>query len=457
MQGQRVGYSRTTTAKLTENGRELLRTANFTHSEMQRGGQKITQDMTLTSVDTPTGGLVRFETRIASGTGDIVSKGVVQAGQLLVETATLGRTQSQKMPWQPEWGGMFAPDRSLREQPLQPGEKRTVRGLLPIFNSAGDTHLQAVDYETVDLPAGKKKLLKVKTAVDIGGQKIESFLWLDERGQSLKSLIPSINEEAVRTTRQEALRTGSGGSFDLLTDTTVRLTGTLPHPTTTRRAVYRARLKAGPIAGLFSECLSQQVQPIDERTAELTILAIRPAQPAMLDGPQPAPTPDDLAANNFIQSDDQQVAALAAQIAPSETDPWKLACVLEKYVDHSIRLKNFSQAFATAAEVARSLEGDCTEHAVLLAALCRQRKIPARVAFGLVYYPPQKGFAYHMWNEIWIKDRWIPLDSTLGLGGIGADHIKLGHSNLAGGSPLADLLAVIQVFGRLELEVLAAE
>ena len=92
-----------------------------------------------------------------------------------------------------------------------------------------------------------------------------------------------------------------------------------------------------------------------------------------------------------------------------------------------------------------------------MAALCRARKLPARCAFGLVYYPPEKGFAYHMWNEVWIKDRWIPLDPTLGRGGIGADHIKLGDSNLSGGSPLADLLNVIQVFGRLEVEVLEAE
>ena len=94
---------------------------------------------------------------------------------------------------------------------------------------------------------------------------------------------------------------------------------------------------------------------------------------------------------------------------------------------------------------------------MLLAALCRARKLPARVAFGLVYYPPEKGFAYHMWNEVWIADRWVPMDATLGQGGIGADHIKLGDSNLAGGSPLADLLAVIQVFGRLELEVVEAK
>jgi transglutaminase-like putative cysteine protease len=148
---------------------------------------------------------------------------------------------------------------------------------------------------------------------------------------------------------------------------------------------------------------------------------------------------------------------MAAQIAPQETDPWKLACAIEKFVAGAVRNKNFSSAFATAAEVARSLEGDCTEHAVLMAAVCRVRKIPARVAFGLVYLQREHGFAYHMWNEVWIRDRWVPMDPTLGLRGIGADHIKLGDSNLSGGSPLAELLAVVQVFGRLELEVLEVE
>ena len=78
----------------------------------------------------------------------------------------------------------------------------------------------------------------------------------------------------------------------------------------------------------------------------------------------------------------------------------------------------------SAADVARSLEGDCTEHSVLLAALCRARKIPARVAIGLVYYQPRgeasPGYAYHMWTEVWVNQRWTPIDATLGRGGIGA-------------------------------------
>src|SRR5262249_42960521 len=151
------------------------------------------------------------------------------------------------------------------------------------------------------------------------------------------------------------------------------------------------------------------------------------------------------------------ITQMAANIAPGATDPWTVACAIESFVRTTVKNKNYSQAFATAADVARSQEGDCTEHAIVMAALCRARKNPAPTRFGLLHQPPKNGFAYHMWNEVWINDRWVPMDGTLGLGGIGADHIKLGDSNLGGGSPMADLLAVIQVFGRLELEVLEVE
>jgi transglutaminase-like putative cysteine protease len=285
-----------------------------------------------------------------------------------------------------------------------------------------------------------------------GQHKIESFLWANDRGELLKMIAPTLQQEVVRTTKADALHPPAGGTFDLITSPTVKITGPLvPTPKTTR-AVYRAHLKTVQIAGLFTDCPSQRVKPIDNQTAQLTVLAIRPNSP--LDGVQsPSPASEDSSPGNFIQSDDSVIQQMAARVAPRETDPWMIACPLEKFVAEAVKNKNFSTAFATAAEVARSLEGDCTEHAVLMAALCRARKIPARTAFGLIYYPPEKGFAYHMWNEVWIADRWVPMDPTLGQGGIGADHIKLGDSNLAGSSPLADLLSVIQVFGQLELEV----
>ena len=94
---------------------------------------------------------------------------------------------------------------------------------------------------------------------------------------------------------------------------------------------------------------------------------------------------------------------------------------------------------------------------MLLAAVCRARKLPARVAIGLVYYPAARGFAYHMWSEVWIEDRWIPMDATLGQGGIGAAHLKFSHSSLEGSSAFVDMLPVIQAVGRMKLEILAVE
>jgi hypothetical protein len=480
MNGIRVGYAHTLVSRVQDEGRDLVRTWSHVHTDMQRSGQSITQDMTLTSWDAPDGGLLRFESRVSGGPGEIVSVGAVRNGMLGIDTTTLGRTQSQKIPWHADWGGLFAPEQSLRRSPLKPGEKRTLHCLMPIMNIPAETRLEALDYENVDLPAGTPtrrvsegsstlarsvsegsvrpvKLLKVNVIAILGQQKIESIAWINDKGDTLKSLLPSIGQEAVRTTKADALQQKTGEKYDLLLASTVPLRGASPPSHKTKRAVYRAHLKSGQIAGLFSDCPSQRVKPIDDQSAELTVLAIRPEQ-ELGDVPKtPPPVEADSAPNNFIQSDDAVIKQMAAHVAASETDPWQLACALEKFVQGAVHDKNFSTAFATAAEVARSQEGDCTEHAVLLAALCRARKIPARCAFGLVYYPPEKGFAYHMWNEVWINDRWIPLDPTLGLGGIGADHIKLGDSNLSGGSPLADLLNVIQVFGRLELEVLEVE
>lgn len=76
---------------------------------------------------------------------------------------------------------------------------------------------------------------------------------------------------------------------------------------------------------------------------------------------------------------------------------------------------------------------------------------------GLVYYAQERGFAYHMWNEVWIHDRWIPLDATLGNGGIGAAHLKLGDSNLDGATSYTAFLPVIQVLGQLSIEIEAVE
>jgi transglutaminase-like putative cysteine protease len=158
-----------------------------------------------------------------------------------------------------------------------------------------------------------------------------------------------------------------------------------------------------------------------------------------------------------VQSDDSAIIEMAAEAAGEAAEPWKVATALERYVNQAIREVNFAQALATAADVAQTKEGDCTEHAVLLAALARARGIPARAAIGLVYVEAKQELGFHMWNELYLDGRWVPFDGTLGRGGIGGGHLKLSHSSLSGSEGFSAFLPVAQVMGRLKVEVLEVQ
>ena len=64
-----------------------------------------------------------------------------------------------------------------------------------------------------------------------------------------------------------------------------------------------------------------------------------------------------------------------------------------------------------------------------------------------------------MWTEANLNDKWIPLDATLGLNGIGAAHINLADSSLSDDGPAAisGFAPLMMVIGKLKLEVISAE
>src|SRR5207244_8830204 len=134
--------------------------------------------------------------------------------------------------------------------------------------------------------------------------------------------------------------------------------------------------------------------------------------------------------------DDAKVKEHARLAVGAEKAPWPKALRIEKYVNAKMRVTNH-EALATADHVARTLEGDCTEFAMLMAAMCRAEGIPSRTAVGLIYADLRMGpvFAFHMWTEVWLasfpedkesnEGRWMPLDATLGKGHVDATHLKI--------------------------------
>lgn len=453
LQGARIGWGRTVRENVRDGWRSLVRTESELHITLARDRQNSVQKSVMTCWETTDGRLVRF--RFDQDRATLV-EGHVKDGRLIVNRTTAGRTETETHSWN-DWGGYFAPLDSLRRQPMQPGEKRVVRSLSPITNQAVNTRLQAIGWEDVELPGGAQKLLQVRQAYPLRDSEVVTLLWVDRQGQIWRSVVPSMGQESVRSTKAEAQRPAETLNFDLLRDTVVKLPEPAPNFAEVRRVVYLARLKDSAIDGVFTSGASQRVRMQDEHSAQIEVIALRPDTPLANDVTPQQPEAEYLAPTTFLQSDDAQVQKIAAAAAADEMAPWPIAVALEQHIRQTIRKKGYGQAFVSAADVARSLEGDCTEHAVLLAACLKARKIPARVAFGLVYVPSLSGFAYHMWTEAWIEDRWVPLDATQGRGGIDCDHIKLGDSRLQGGDANADILQVISVFGQLELSIVSAE
>ena len=156
----------------------------------------------------------------------------------------------------------------------------------------------------------------------------------------------------------------------------------------------------------------------------------------------------------FLQSDDEQIIQLARQAVDNTKDAAEAARKIEAFVAGYIENRSLSVGYATSVEVAESRQGDCTEFAVLTAALCRAVGIPAQVVAGMAYvddFAGMRGFGGHAWVQAYIGGKWIGLDAAFrgsGRGGYDAGHIALAQGN---GEPI-DFFNLATTLGRFKIE-----
>ena len=111
--------------------------------------------------------------------------------------------------------------------------------------------------------------------------------------------------------------------------------------------------------------------------------------------------------------------------------------------------KDLSVGYATAAEVAASRQGDCSEHAVLAAAMCRAVGLPARVVVGYAYVPEiaqlEHVFVGHAWIEAYVGEKWMPLDPAL-------EEFGPGHiAQAVGDGQPSDFFEALGTMGKFEI------
>jgi hypothetical protein len=285
---------------------------------------------------------------------------------------------------------------------------------------------------------------------------LAATLWADTSGQVLKldsDLLGGI--VMYRTTKEGAIsRAGRGvARFDQIRSSIIAVDKVIPNPRQTRYVEYRLTLKDDVPAELFPTDRRQTAKPgPNNKTVILTVqtrgLADGEPGPAQVD-------PEFLRPNGMVTSEDEDVKRLAKKAVSDVADPWEKAVRIEQWVARNMK-NNFATAFAPASEVARNLTGDCTEHAVLVAAMCRSVGIPSRAAIGMIYMNDDRrrlnGFGFHMWPEVYVNQRWVAVDSSWDQTDVDATHIKLIDTSLEGVSPFEAFLPITRVLGKLEID-----
>jgi transglutaminase-like putative cysteine protease len=242
---------------------------------------------------------------------------------------------------------------------------------------------------------------------------------------------------------------------DLNQKNLIPLNRTIPRPHATRSAVYRITLRDDPAPDTaFAHDGHQDAANVQAGVIELHVHPVRPS--AAKEAP-PAPA-EYLESSHFIDCDDARVKEDALSAVGAETDPWKRALRIERWVKQNMRPDD-GAAMGPASQAARDPRGDCRQYALLTAAMCRAEAVPARTAVGLIYVEKtgKPYFGFHMWTEVLIDGRWLGLDGTLGQGSIGAAHIKIADHSWHAVESLTPLAPVGRILGKAAIEVVSVD
>jgi transglutaminase-like putative cysteine protease len=465
LEGGKAGYVHTRTRELDQDGRKLLRTTTELNLTVKRFNNTLTLRAETGTDETPEGKVTGVSMRQFLGQKqDLVLTGTVLGGNKLRVKVEGSKRLEDTIPWDDQVVGLYRQERLFREHKVKPGDQFRYQIFEPQLSAVLGIRVVAKDYEVVEVFKTKTSLLRVEAVADKiqNVQLPPSIYWLDKTTLApVRSEldIPGLGKLVLYRGTERQVKTGdSTARVDIGFSQLIRLNRTIRNPYQTQAAVYRLKLQGDedPLAAVAQDA-RQEIKILKGNTFELHIRAHR--------GPQPNAQPDKVAPKEFlhssffITSDDDRVKDHARRAVGTSTDPWEKALRIEKWVHENMDLKNFSEAFATASEAARSREGDCTEHAVLAAAMCRAVGVPSRTALGLLYVDSPRGPAmgYHMWTEVWVKGQWLPIDATLGRGYVGATHLKIADHSWHETQSLTPLLPILRVIGKLSIEVVRGE
>ena len=433
MDGKKVGHS-VATFKI-DKGKALTNVKMAL--TLSRAGMPITISIDTLKIETPDGKPLGFS--LTLNQGQVVTRGTIgKDGKLNVVMSMAGMKQEKVIPW-PK-GALMSHGLMLlqRKAGLKPGTTITATTFEPLTSSQMTVTSTVGKKTKVDLLGRVVMLTEVKSVTQSKMGKINATTYVDDEFFPLKSIMPTMGMETVIIDCSKAVAMASNETLELISKVILASPVALTKKMLGGTLVYTIK-PTSPTAELkFLDDANQSVKTADDKTTTLTI---RPT-PAPKNAPLPYKGKDPTALealkpSSYVQSDHKTIRDLAGKAVGDAKDAATAAARIEKFVRSYIKTKNLSVGYATAVEVAQSREGDCTEHAVLTASLCRAVGIPAQVVMGLAYVngfaEHRNVFGPHAWNRAFIGGKWVGLDSAL-------KEFNTGHIAIAHGDGISDAM-----------------
>lgn len=450
MQDQRAGWMHD---RRTVDDQRIVSQSTI-HIEMKRGTQVVAVTLDAEFIETPAGEAISMKSVSKLGSTPSTEEFVFTKDGIDV-TSFAGdgpkRTTRRARP-EGQWLAPAAGARFLKQR-LQAGAKEISLRVIDPFSGVDPILYNNSVVEQTTIEALGKTVPAVKWRVTTDrhpGMAITEYV--DEFGAPIRSdtTLGGMRVETILADRDIAL--SRLDAPELLVSTLVRPDRRIKNPRAVTSATYVLSVKDGP----FPPIPSGGTQTVTPDGGSRMIVAV---DSSSVSADHDQPTPQQQRASAMVTSDDPRVKELAAKAAAKAgPDKSARAEAHRRFVHDYIDSKNLGVGFASAAEVARTRTGDCTEHAVLLAAMLRADGFHSRVVSGLIYADEFEGqrhvFGYHMWTQAFIDNRWVNLDATFPAGAaFDATHIALGISDLADADTSNTLVSLVPLLGNLSITV----
>ena len=411
--------------------------------EFDRAGTRIALGSSETNVETTDGKPLAFTSVSSLGGSDTRIEGTVADGSMQLRIGSGDSIQQRVAPWPS--GALMAEGLRLASLrvPLESGQSHAELAFQAASLDAIEVTSTIGPREKVSLPGGDKNLFRIDQVFSFSGTPVRNTAWIDGERDIHKLTMPAIGVDLT------LIECGKPCATAPNQDTNIFERTLMPAP----RALGEAEL-SGSMRYTLSPRADGAPLVLPETSEQSTRIAGREivvdvhadARAGFGGSPEPA----DRMPNDWLQSAAPEIVDMAIKATRHSRSDAERMHALEAFVSGYISDKNLGVGYASALQVARNPQGDCTEHAVLLAALGRALGIATRVVDGLAYAPGFAGnehvFVPHAWIHAWIDGRWQSFDAALG--GFDAGHIAFSSGD---GDPWR-FYQGLDLLGRIDLK-----